>query len=145
MTVLSCSKNNCLKMKWHLELAKLMTWGDSHGGVVQLQPSSSLPGRHNKAHCSHKDGENKTWIWSPFFLHILYHICSHPQDQKKIHAKYWWIGHPGRNFFSRYFHWLGQFSHRVAMSVCVSVCLFAPSGAVFFEDIGLWEVGQKDV
>ena len=26
---------------------------------------------------------------------------------------------------------LGQFSHRVAMSVCLSVCVFAPSGAVF--------------
>ena len=28
---------------------------------------------------------------------------------------------------------LGRVGHRVAMSVCVSVCLFAPSGAVFFE------------
>ena len=52
-----------------------MTWGDLHGSFVQLQPSSRLPGRHIKAHCSHKDGENKTWIWSLFFLHILSHIC----------------------------------------------------------------------
>ena len=76
MAVLSCSKNNCLKIKWHLELAKLMTWGDPHGGVVQLQPSSRLQGRHSKAHCSHKAGENKTWIRSLFFLHILSHIYS---------------------------------------------------------------------
>ena len=57
-------------------MAKLMTWGDSHQGVVQLQPSSRLPGRHSKAHCSHKDGENMTWIWSLFFLHILSHMSS---------------------------------------------------------------------
>ena len=74
MNFLSCSKNNCLKIKGNLELAKLMTWGDSHGGFVQLQPISRLPGRHSKAHWSHKDGENKTWIWSLFFLHILSHI-----------------------------------------------------------------------
>ena len=73
MTALSCSKNNCLKIKWHLKLAKLMTWGDSQGGFVQLQPSSRLPGRHSKAHFSHKDGENKR-IWSLIFLHILFHI-----------------------------------------------------------------------
>ena len=76
MIVLRCSKNNCLKIKWHLELAKVMTWGDSHGGVVQLQTSSRLPGRHSKAHCSHKDEENKTWIWSLFFLHILSHMAA---------------------------------------------------------------------
>ena len=33
------------------------------------------PGRHSKAHCSHKDEENKTWIWSLLFLHILSHMC----------------------------------------------------------------------
>ena len=51
-----------------------MTWGDSHQGVVQLKPSSTLPGRHSKAHCSHKEGEDMTWIWSLFFLHILSHM-----------------------------------------------------------------------
>ena len=64
----------------YLDLAKLMNWGDSHQGVVQLQPSSRLPGRHSKAHCSHKDGENMTWIWSLFFLHILSHIEEVPQN-----------------------------------------------------------------
>ena len=52
-----------------------MSWGDSHGGVVQLQPSSRLPWRQSKAHFSHKDGKNKR-IWSLFFLHILSHICN---------------------------------------------------------------------
>ena len=55
-------------------MAKLMTWVDSHRGAVQLQPNSSLPGRHSKAHCSHKDGENMTWIGSLFFLHIMTHM-----------------------------------------------------------------------
>ena len=45
----------------NLDLAKLVTWGDSHQGVVQIQPISRLPGGHSKAHCSHKDGENMTW------------------------------------------------------------------------------------
>ena len=53
-----------------------MTWGDSHGSVVQLQASSRLPGRHSKAHYSHKDGENQTWIWSLFFLHMLSNMSS---------------------------------------------------------------------
>ena len=35
MTVL-CFKKKCLKIKGHLDLAKLMTWGDLHQGVVQL-------------------------------------------------------------------------------------------------------------
>ena len=32
---------------------------------------------------------------------------------------------------------LGRFSHRVAMSRCVSVCMFAPLGAVFFQGLSL--------
>ena len=55
-------------------MVKLVTWGDSHWGVVQLQTSSRLPGWHSRPDCSHKDGENKTWILSLFFLHILSHI-----------------------------------------------------------------------
>ena len=46
-------------------------WGGSHWGAVQLQPNSRFPGRHCKAHCTHKDGENMTWIGSLFFLHIM--------------------------------------------------------------------------
>ena len=52
-----------------------MTWGNSHWGAVQLQPNSRLPGRHSKAHCSHKNGENMTWIGPLFFLHIMTHMC----------------------------------------------------------------------
>ena len=51
-----------------------MTWGDSHWCAVQLQPNSRLTGRRSKAHCSHKDWENITWIGSLFFLHIMTHI-----------------------------------------------------------------------
>ena len=80
MIVLGFSKINCLQIKWHLELAKLMTWGDSHLGVFQFLPSFRLPRRHSKAHCSHKDGENITWVWSLFFLHILSHMCSFKYD-----------------------------------------------------------------
>ena len=57
--------------------AKLLTWVDSHWGVVQLQTSSRLPGWHSRADWSHKDGENKTWILSLIFLHILSHIIWH--------------------------------------------------------------------
>ena len=58
------------------DLAKLVTWGDLHCGVVQLQTSSRLPGWYSRADCSHKDGENIIWILSLFFLHILSHILS---------------------------------------------------------------------
>ena len=59
---------------WHFDSAKLVTWGDSHWGVVHLQTSSMLPGWHSRAGCSHKHGENKTWILSLFFLNILSHM-----------------------------------------------------------------------
>ena len=54
--------------------AKMVTWDDWYWGVVQLQTSSRLPWWHSRADCSHKDGENKTWILSLFFQHILSHI-----------------------------------------------------------------------
>ena len=69
-------KNNSLRIKLNLDLGKLMTGGDSHRGVVQLKNSSRLPVRHSRAHCSHKDGEKMTWIWSLVFLHILSHMKS---------------------------------------------------------------------
>ena len=62
------------KLPEKMYLAILMTWVDSHGGAVQLQPNSRLPGKHSKAHCIHKDGENMTWIGPLFFLHIMTHI-----------------------------------------------------------------------
>ena len=51
-----------------------MTWVDSHWGVIQLKNSSRLTGWHSRADCSQKDGENKTWILSLFFLHISSHM-----------------------------------------------------------------------
>ena len=51
-----------------------MTRGDLHLGVDQQKNRLSFPGRHSKAHCSHKDEENVIWIWSLFFLHILSHM-----------------------------------------------------------------------
>ena len=51
-----------------------MTWGDSHWGAVQLQSNSRLPGRHSKAHFSHKHWEKRTSIRPLFFLGILTHI-----------------------------------------------------------------------
>ena len=68
---LNLFKNKRLKIEKHLEMAKLMTWGDSHWGAVHLQPNSRFPGRPNKPHCSNKDGENMIWIGSLFFLDII--------------------------------------------------------------------------
>ena len=58
----------------HLDLTKLMSLGGSYWGVVQLQPHSRLPGRHSKAHCSHKDGENMTWFFQHFRLYASQHF-----------------------------------------------------------------------
>ena len=68
------SKKKIHKIWRYLDLAKLMTWGDSHWGAVQLQSNSKLPGRHSKAHFSHKDWEKRTSIRPLFFLGILTHI-----------------------------------------------------------------------
>ena len=78
------SKSLTVREIWHFkvfemrkkfpDLAKLMTWGDSHWGAVHLKPNSRLPGRHSKEHCSHKNGDNMTWIGSLFFLNIMTHM-----------------------------------------------------------------------
>ena len=83
-------KKKCLKIKWHLDLAKLVTWGDSHCGVVQLQISSRLPGWHSRADCSHKDGENKTWILSLFFFFCPIYV---PFTCNFFEASHWPSGH----------------------------------------------------
>ena len=67
---------------------KLMTWGDSHWGAVQLQSNFRLPGRHSKAHFSHKDWEKRTSNRPLFFLGILTHIVIknflNPKGQQKV-------------------------------------------------------------
>ena len=59
-----------------IDLAKLMTWGDSHQGAVQLQLNSRLPGRRSKAHVSHKAAEKRTSNRPLFLLGILTHMKS---------------------------------------------------------------------
>ena len=48
-----------------------------HWGAIQLQPNSSLPGRHSNAHCSKKDGENKTGLG---------HYSSFPYGPHPVHS-----------------------------------------------------------
>ena len=68
-------------------MAKLGTWGDSHWGAIQLQSNSRLPGRHSKAHFSHKDWEKRTSNRPLFFLGILTHILFYNQPSQTF------IGH----------------------------------------------------
>ena len=97
------------------------------GGVVQLQPSSRLPGRHSKAHCSHKDGENKTWIWSPFFLHVY-----------PIWTWTTWFLFTLKGYFTYFFGpylamWQGMTSHYLKMIGHYNIYLLEKSGLPTFQ------------